>query len=62
MPLFLAEKRADLEKVKVLAFESNFPKPTDVEAKKEKLKLVGQYSYLSWRKFLISNNTYMMNY
>lgn len=62
MPLFLQAKSAEEPKTKLLAFQANFPTAEDVGRKKEQVKKEGKYSFMLWRKFLISNNTYMMHY
>ena len=49
-------------KVKLLLYKSNFPTEEDLEDKKRTMKAEGTFQFLTWRKFLTSNNLYLMKY
>ena len=64
MPLFLKEKqtRPYLKEQKVEIYASNFPNEETVNETKDLRIKAGTYQFMSWRKFLTSNNLFTINY
>jgi hypothetical protein len=63
----MKEKQSSLNstphsKLKLLLYKSNFPSEDDLEDKKRTMKAEGTFQFLTWRKFLTSNNLYLMKY